>query len=67
MPLPHVPPHVQRRSSRPPLGIRLSVSLTVAAALGGYALALGLTGVPVLVAALGGLIAGSVLVGALTD
>lgn len=67
MPLPHVPPHAQRRSSRPPLGIRVAVSLIVAAALGGYALALGLTGVPVLVAAFGGLIAGSVLVGALTD
>ncbi|MGK2938325.1 MAG: hypothetical protein ACSLFR_11050 [Solirubrobacteraceae bacterium] len=43
------------------------VSCTVAAALGGYALALGLTGIPVLVAAAAGVIGGLVLVGALTD
>lgn len=62
----HIPPHASRRP-QPRTGIRLGVSLTVAAALGGYALALGLTGLPVLVAALGGMVAGAVLVGALTD
>lgn len=66
MQLPHVPPHAQERA-RPPAGIRLAVSCTVAAALGGYALALGLTGIPVLVAAAAGVIGGLVLVGALTD
>lgn len=66
MQLPQFPPHARRRSG-PSAGIRLVVSCTVAAALGGYALALGLTGIPVLVAAAAGVIGGLVLVGALTD
>lgn len=63
-------PHVQsptRRRSVAPAGIRVAVAFTVAAALGGYALALGFTGVPVILAAVAGVIAGLVLASALAD
>lgn len=63
-------PHVQMRSRRrsvAPAGVSLAVALTVAAALGGYALALGFTGVPVILAAVAGVIAGLVLASALAD
>lgn len=63
---PHIPRRT-RRSGRSPLGVRAVVALTVAAALGGYALALGFTGIPVLVAAAGGLVGGLVLASALAD
>lgn len=66
MQLPHLPPHAQERSG-PSAGIRLAVSCTVAAAVGGYALALGLTGIPVLVAAVLGVVGGLILAGALAD
>lgn len=66
MQLPHFPPHAQERSG-PSAGIRLAVSCTVAAAVGGYALALGLTGIPVLIAAVLGSVGGLILAGALAD
>lgn len=66
MQFPHIPPHMERESG-PSAGIRLGVAATVAVALGGYALALGFTGIPVVIAALGGMIAGLVLLGALAD
>ncbi len=66
MQVPHVPPQVKERSG-PPAAIRLAVAATVAAGLGGYTLALGLTGIPVVVAAVAGLIAGLVLIGALAE
>jgi hypothetical protein len=62
---PHVPRSSRRRAGA--AGISAVVALTVAAALGGYALALGFTGIPVLVAAVAGVIAAAVLVRALAD
>lgn len=64
MQVPHAP-RSSRRRTEPTGGISAIVALTVAAVLGGYALALGFTGVPVAVAAVGGMIAGVVLVRAL--
>ncbi|MBJ7332235.1 MAG: hypothetical protein JHC95_20225 [Solirubrobacteraceae bacterium] len=46
--------------------IRLAVAATFATALGGYALALGVTGLPVLLTAVAGMIVGLVCVSALT-
>lgn len=64
MPFPHVSRTARRRTGSV-AGISAVVALTIAVVLGGYALALGFTGLPVLVAAVGGMIAGVVLVRAL--
>lgn len=61
-------PRIPRRS-RPRVAssgvVSAAVALAVAAVLGGYTLALGFTGIPVLVAAASGMIAGLVLARAL--
>lgn len=64
MQYPHVPPTSHRRTGSP-TGISVAVALIVATVLGGYTLALGFTGIPVLVAAVAGMVAGVVLVRAL--
>lgn len=66
MQFPHVPPTTHRRNGSP-TAISVAVALTVALVLGGYALALGFTGIPVLVAAVAGMVAGVVLVRALAE
>lgn len=67
----HVPPHVGVRHSGSrhtwTTAIRVIVPSVVAAVLGGYALALGLTGAAVLAAAVAGAIAASVLMYALAE
>lgn len=66
MQFPHIP-RTSRRRTGSSAGISIAVALTVAVVLGGYTLALGFTGIPVLVAAAGGMIAGVVLVRALVE